>query len=198
MLKKILVISSLLVACLSSTLMAADGPYLSANLGVTLTSDSDWDDGYYSGEFTFDPGFALGAALGYKFKEGRLEAEIGYKTAEIDEVTVDGYGSGSIDGDFSVFSIMANGYLDFTAAPSVKPYIMAGIGIANIEAELEGDEEDDSVFAYQVGVGLGLALNDRVTLDIGYRYMGTSDPDFEGLDTEYRSHNLLAGLRVQF
>lgn len=200
MMKKVVVLTALLISCFAVGAMAAEGPYLSGNLGVTMPTDSDVSGGGGSGELTYDAGFAIGAGLGYNFGAGRLEAEIGYKTADTDEIKADGFGSASIDGDMSVFSVMANGYIDLNASPTVKPYLMAGIGMANVaidSSDLDVDDDDD-VFAYQAGAGVGFALSDKVTLDISYRYMGTEDADIDGADVEYGSHNVLAGIRVQF
>jgi len=57
---------------------------------------------------------------------------------------------------------------------------------------------DDTVFAYQVGTGVSFAVNEKVSLDLNYRYFATSDPNFEGIETEYSSHNVYAGIRVSF
>lgn len=54
------------------------------------------------------------------------------------------------------------------------------------------------MFAYQVGAGVGYALTPQVTLDVKYRYFATADPDFDGTDMEYASHNIYAGIRLDF
>jgi len=197
-LKKVVVLTALLMSCFAVGAMAAEGPYLSGNLGVTMPTDSDVSEGGI--EIKYDTGYAIGAALGYNFGAGRLEGELGYKSADIDEVSVSGLGSASVNGDLSVLSLMGNGYLDFNVNPTVKPYVMAGIGMANVALDsndLDVDD-DDTVFAYQVGAGVGFALNNKVTLDLSYRYMGTEDANIDGADVEYGSHNILAGVRVQF
>jgi len=198
--KKIVVLTALLISCSAVGAMAAQGPYLSLNAGITMPTDSDISEGGESVEIKYDTGYAIGAALGFNFGAGRLEGELGYKAADTDEVSVSGLGSASLDGDLSVLSFMANGYLDFNVNPTVKPYLMAGIGMANVtfdSNDLDVDD-DDTVFAYQAGAGVGFALNDKITLDLSYRYMGTQDPEIEGVDVEYGSHNILAGVRVQF
>jgi opacity protein-like surface antigen len=82
----------------------------------------------------------------------------------------------------------------------VEPYVLVGIGAANVT--LESDDldvdEDDTVFAYQAGAGLGFALTETITLFTGYRFFGTTDPEFEGVEAEYHSHNVEAGVRVEF
>ena len=200
MIKKVALLVALCV-CLSTPAMSADGPYLGINAGVTSTVDSDVSAEGITVEdvFSFDSGYAVGGALGYKIGMGRIEAELGYKSADLDKATVLGYSLTASDGEkISVLSLMANGYIDFDASPAVKPYLMGGIGMANITLEDNTDDLDDTVFAYQVGLGLGFALNDRFTLDLGYRYMGTADPTFDGVDVTYASHNVLAGLRFNF
>lgn len=189
-----------LCVCLSTPAMSADGPYVGVNIGITMPSDSDLNEPGFAAEMSFDSGLAFSAALGGKIGGGRLEAEIGYKTSDIDEVSVSGLGSAPINGDARVLSFMGNGYIDFDASPSVKPYIMAGLGVANLKvksSDLDADE-DDTVFAYQAGLGCGFPLSQAVTLDLGYRYMGTSDANFDGTDVTYGSHNVLAGLRFNF
>jgi opacity protein-like surface antigen len=51
-------------------------------------------------------------------------------------------------------------------------------------------DEDDTVFAYQFGVGAGYAVTETVTLDCKYRYLRT--------EVASPSHNIIAGIRVAF
>lgn len=197
MFKKVALLAVLCV-CLSTPAMSADGPYFGLNAGITSTVDSDLTEPGFTGEMSFDSGYAIGAALGNKIGMGRIEAEIGYKSADMDKITAYGQDVKIDSGDISVLSLMANGYIDFDASPTIKPYLMGGLGLAQITAKIDVDDEDDTVFAYQAGLGVGFALNDKMTLDLGYRYMGTSDPDFNGSKATYASHNVLAGLRFGF
>jgi opacity protein-like surface antigen len=95
---------------------------------------------------------------------------------------------------------MVNAALDVPLGTIVEPYVLVGIGAANVT--LESDDldvdEDDTVFAYQAGAGLGFALTETITLFAGYRFFGTADPEFEGLDAEYHSHNVEGGIRFGF
>jgi opacity protein-like surface antigen len=198
MLKKVALLVGI-CACLSTPAMSADGPYFGLSAGVTSTVDSDLTEPGFSAEASFDTGLAVSGALGYKTGMGRIEAEIGYKSADANNISAYGYSQALSDGEkFNILSLMANGYIDIDASPAVKPYLMGGIGMANITMEDNWGDEDDNVFAYQVGLGIGFALNNKMTLDLGYRYMGTSDPDFNGVKATYASHNVLAGLRFAF
>ena len=80
----------------------------------------------------------------------------------------------------------------------------AGIGFAGVSAEdlaaagVSVSSYDDTVFAYQFGVGVGYAVEESVTLDFGYRYFATSDPEFNGAEFEFESHNISFGVRIIF
>lgn len=185
-----------LCLCLSTPAIAADGPYVGVNLGVTVPMDSDVTQFGFTGEVSYDPGFAASAAVGYKMGMGRFEGEVGYKQSDLDRVSILGFPLPS-NGDASLFSLMGNGYIDFDVTPVVKPYIMAGLGAAQLTLDMV-TEEDDTVFAYQAGFGCGFALNEKVTLDAGYRYMGTSDASLGATEVSYDSHNFLAGVRFAF
>jgi opacity protein-like surface antigen len=176
------------------------GTYISGNLGAVIVNDSDFDAGPLSGEFTFDTGFGFVAAVGSSMQNGgRIEAELGYRKNDFDEVKVDGLGKADIDGDISSLSGMGNAYYDFSTEGSFSPYIGAGLGFANIEADLDGiDSEDDTVFAYQFILGGSFASSETLSVDLQYRYFATDDPDFDGLDAEYSTHNLMIGLRQSF
>jgi hypothetical protein len=41
-------------------------------------------------------------------------------------------------------------------------------------------------------------VTETVTLFTGYRFFGTSDPEVEGIEAEYHSHNVEAGVRFEF
>lgn len=122
----------------------------------------------------------------------RAEGEIGYQKNDFDKVT--GFGiTLNASGDVSCLSFLANGYIDFHNSTPFTPFISAGIGVANIDANdfriggfLIGSE-DDTVFAYQMGAGVGYAVNKNITIDLKYRYFATEDPDFEGIKGVCRS-----------
>lgn len=66
-------------------------------------------------------------------------------------------------------------------------YLGVGLGAAQGKTSLDGETDgqpvtgivDDWEFAYQVAVGFVYGLTDRIGIEIGYRYMGTTDFDVE-------------------
>jgi opacity protein-like surface antigen len=182
-------------------------PYVRVSGGVSLLADSDWSDDFGdSGKLEYDEGYVLGIAAGLAITNStdmglRLEAEFGYQENDIDTVSLDGFGSASIDGNVKIMTFMLNGYIDFRNKSFITPYLMAGIGAANVEGEIEGlGSEDDTVFAGQVGAGLAFAISENVSIDTEYRYFMTDDPDFYGtdVDVELSGHRLQLGVRYTF
>jgi opacity protein-like surface antigen len=176
------------------------GTYISGNLGAVIVEDSDFDAGPLSGEFTFDTGFGFVAAVGSSVENGgRIEVELGYRKNDFDELKIDGLGKADIDGDISSLSLMGNAYYDFSTEGGFSPFIGAGLGYANIEADLDdAGDEDDSVFAYQLILGGSFASSETLSVDLQYRYFATDDPEFDGVDAEYSTHNFMIGLRQSF
>ena len=54
------------------------------------------------------------------------------------------------------------------------------------------------VVAYQLALGGSFAASESLNIDLQYRFFGTADPDFEGLEAEYSTHNFMVGLRHAF
>jgi len=191
-----------------ATAYAADGSYFSAMIGTALLSDSTITDADGdSVDLEFDPGWNFAAAVGYKVGMLRMEGEIGYQINDADEFSggVLGPLSVSAGGDTDIWRFMVNGYFDFDTGTAWIPYICAGIGFASVSMNdlsvlgiLIGSD-DDTVLAYQVGAGLGYAVNATTTVFVDYRYFATEDPEFSyRQEAEIDSHNISLGLRYSF
>lgn len=153
-----------------------------------------------------------GGAVGYDYGFLRLEGEISYRHAEISSVTnaleVGPYHG--VDGDFGALAFMANAFFDLHNNSPITPYWGGGVGFAVLSssdvtsAETPLYEEgEDTVFAYQAGAGVEIALNPFLSLDLGYRYFGTAKgtiDDDSDLSTKFKmeSHNALMGVRFKF
>ncbi|MBA3030853.1 MAG: porin family protein [Desulfobacteraceae bacterium] len=151
--------------------------------------DFDFAEGYV-GDLEFDGGWVIGAAVGTTIEPFRVEGELEYRRSNISAADVPG------EDTLATTSLMLNGYYDFQTDSSLTPYIGAGIGWAR--HDISDADVDDSGFAYQGTIGVAYALSDTMALDFAYRYFATADPDFEGLDASYDSHNLTVGLRFGF
>lgn len=125
----------------------------------------------------FDPGYGFLFAFGVDNGRFRVEGEIGYRSADVDELGAFGL-LGPGNGDMSVLSFMGNGYYDFESPNSNwTPYVGAGVGI--IDSDLEGTGPffrvtgGNTNLAYQVMLGIAYEVSSSVALTAGYRFLGT-------------------------
>lgn len=199
--------------CLASLAHADEGWYVSGQAGASILTSSELDDptgilAALGTEINFDVGYGLSGALGYHWGLFRVEGEITYAESDIDEVEVVGIGfSGS--GDVSSLGFMANAFKDFEIGDGWQFNIGGGIGYAIVsinDASVGGvplADDDDWVFAYQLGTGIGYQMSPETTLSLDYRYFATVDPEFNDVDgipfeAEYDSHVIRIGVRFNF
>jgi opacity protein-like surface antigen len=186
----------------------ASGMYGSFNAGVAIPRDDDITNGSTWLELEYDPGFTVGGAIGYKVKDYRLEGEVAYQNNEVNRIENMAFPVDIGDGEIlssmeaSLLTFLLNGYIDFENGTAFTPFFTAGFGFARIDGEMtvDGvtDDEDDTVPAFQLGVGVGYAVTDTVTLDCKYRYLYTDDFDIEDAELGVASHNITVGIRVGF
>lgn len=159
-----------------------------------------------------DTGWVIAGAVGLNLNQWmqglRLEAEVSYRTNEVDgdwvtNNNVDAPDSGPLNYDHSAVAVMANVWWDFDVG-GFRPYVGGGIGWADVEAEgsyVNGDvvpfSFSDDGFAWQLGAGVNFQVSPSVLLGVGYRYFEAPDvtilpPDIVNNqasgDLEYQSH----------
>jgi opacity protein-like surface antigen len=179
--------------------LGATGWYGAIGVGAVWVVDSDVTiNGSFDATSEYDAGYAVGGALGYMIDAFRYEGEISYMKS--DENTYDGLPTNA---DMETLTFLVNGYLDFDTGGPMTPYITVGIGVSKLDFnDPDFYDVDDTVFAYQVGAGVGFSVSETLTLDCKYRYMSGQDaefsyPGFEA-EVEIASHNLIIGLRMAF
>lgn len=204
----------------TSAVTAHAGVYVGINGGATVASDSDisftadlagqppvtgeaetsWDNGYWVSGFV---GYGLDSF------PLRLEGEVFYQGDDADESTAFGV-VGEARGERSSYGGLVNVYIDFENATKFTPFLGAGLGAAKVDVSDVTDNfksSGDVVFAWQVGAGVAMKLTESVSVDLKYRYYGTSDisdtvsdsfdsGDFLTQDIENGMHNILLGVRV--
>ena len=136
----------MLALALASTALAAspaaattdNAGYFGIEAGLWFPSDTDVDfdyDGFGEAELELEHkmGFDGDIIGGYDFGAFRLEAELAYKTAGIDDATLD-FGDGEVDldadGDLSVWSLMGNALWNPSFGDRWDAYLGGGIGWA--------------------------------------------------------------------
>ena len=140
-----------------------------------------------------------------------------------------------ISGSASQTGAMANVWFDIPLDSDWTPYIGGGFGLIRVDqgdlkydantlanrlAKLQNPNapdfppgfvpeisSTDTAFAYHFGAGIGYRLNDRTTLQLGYRLQTANDLEFNGrnalgntinVDTELRVHLFEIGVRMRF
>ncbi len=137
-----------------------------------------------------DTGFLVGGAIGVEINEWlRTELEVSYQQVDADSfsgsnaTTAFAY---SARGDLDAIYILANVWADIPIELGVTPYIGGGVGVGIVDADVRvgpappfGPDDSDAGFAFQVGAGLKYAFNERLSFDLGYRFRGITDLDFD-------------------
>ena len=204
---------------------ARPGSYLSVFLGTSASQDTTVTSNQFNpvtsknALVSFDPGLNIGGTAGYDFGFVRMECEMSYKQGEITSASDQAFATRyvNVDGHVGTFAMMMNGFFDLHNETPFTPYLGGGMGFANVHlSDTRGvdavsgalnnhifQDDSDNVFAYQAGAGVEVALNRRLSLDLGYRYFGTGTatlkkdwPNYTNVKMD--SHNATAGLRLKF
>lgn len=213
--KKFLLLGTLLVGLAMNAGTAQANTYATAFIGGTAVSDADNNGNGWSIDSEYDNGFVVGGVVGYNVRPGlALEGEIAYRRNGADSISEPTIGKLSASGHVSALSAMVNGRINVgtlhngSGNDNAGLYILGGVGVAQLNADIDASsirlvDDSDVVFAYQVGVGYGIPVNDQTNIEIGYRFFGTADPELkddlgEKFDSEYQSHAVMIGLTKKF
>ncbi len=185
--------------------------YGTFGIGLASIQDADWNETIggtkYTGDLSFDSGFAYQVGLGRKFGKNRVELTYAQGSGETNEITVDNAGStGSISGDIYTRSIMLTAYRDFPQEKTKAiPYVGVGIGSTSVDVDnitVAGTQignADGSAFSYQIKAGLSYSMSAETDVFGEVTYLITNDLDIEGTDFETaNSLSVMTGIRYQF
>ena len=231
--KKHLLVAAAVAAIATPAAAQDSGPYVGIEGGVMFPRDTEVDadvnfvdplvpDVVFNDVFDLDykTGFDVDAIAGYDFGMFRVEGELGYKRAKINEIQLDQYfindyeeATGvdlsdvdfDLDGRAKVTSAMLNALVDVDAG-GLNLYAGGGAGRAWVN--MLGDK--DSAWAYQLIAGARAPLTNSIDVGVKYRYFRTAGLDFSGNanftdadilltnDSKFSSHSLLASLIFNF
>ena len=190
------------------------GPYVGAFIGGNALMDAEGTDSQGNFSLEFDPALQGSVVAGWDFApgnpvgEGRIELEYTRRSNSLNQVKF-AEGDFKGEGDVKVDSLLVN-FIGFVRNKSPwSPYGVVGLGAARMEAsdlKVLGNplaSGTSNVFAYQVGVGVDLALNKNLSLDLGYRFFSSIRPKFteangQTFKMDYYSHSAVFGMRYGF
>jgi opacity protein-like surface antigen len=164
--------------------------------GLAHGDDYEWDaDTGFGGAIAFGREFSMYEAPG-KF---RAEIEFAYQGADLEDVTPN-VDHPTIGGDYTLMTVMANGYYEMPVYDAFSVYAMAGVGYAKYDGDLDVDGVNvygasDNVFAYKAGLGMSYNFTQEIAGDLGYEYLGVADTD---LADSINGHNVVASVRFKF
>ena len=174
-----------------------------------------------------DYGYDVGGNVGYDFGVFRIEAEVGYRSANVDNYRSavrtgaylpNGTLAFAVPGNFdyaggrtSALSFMVNGMLDFGDDDGIQGFVGGGVGVARVKASryalnTNGSflDDSDTVFAFQGIAGVRAPITDRIDATLKYRFFNSSQVkliDVNGRTLNagrFRSHSLMGGFTFNF
>ncbi len=210
MLKR-LIFAVLLCFVMVAPATAADTTGIYAGGKFIYSYQTVWGGGIFGDSYS--QGTAAGGVfLGYDFYRQtdipiRTEIEYAFRGNLYRDDSSLGYNSETF---YNMQTLLVNFYFDFYNESSFTPYVGGGLGAGFMtgEYQLKGNglsyngTMDDTVLAWNVAGGVGYAITDRITADLGYRYISYSSSynnntsqDFE---TSTSGHEVSLGVRFNF
>ena len=163
-----------------------------------------------------DSGYALSFAFGRRHSRVlRSEIEVAFRSNDINQ-TLSVFNpdmsfstSEEEDGSVNATSIMKNFIRDFQNDTLFTPYVGVGIGLSYIDVEfgeatsIDGEatfQDGEGAFSYQAIGGVATKLNSFSDFVIEYRFLGTSEIDFDGLNDTfaYNTSTLFLGATFEY
>ncbi|HST35841.1 MAG TPA: OmpA family protein [Allosphingosinicella sp.] len=224
--RKLAIVVALSSTVLATPALARDGAwYVGGDFGALIVEDINFDfglqptipssNGNAQIALNHDYGFDAALFVGYDLGSFRVEAEVAYKRARVDDietsvclpgnpaacrpvganVTPQLFQAGG--GRTSALSFMINGMLDFGDDDGVQGFVGAGVGMArvdynNVRAFSNGPsaiDDSDTRFAWQVIAGLRQAVTDNIDVTVRYRFFNADNlrtVDNRGFESESR------------
>ena len=163
---------------------------------------------------TFDTGYILSGAVGYRWSNiVRTEAEFNYRRAKVDDIA-----GAPAPGSQRVMGLMGNVLFDIGEWGGIRPYVGGGAGVgwnkwsgvqggasATFPAGTANFNDRDMAFQWQGIAGVSKAITRSTEGFVEYRYIGLEQNKFTGTPVgaaasrhDDRSHNVLAGVRINF
>lgn len=214
------------LALVAAPAAARDGAwYVGGEFGGMIVEDTELDyiipNEDNAVTLNHDYGFDGGLFVGYDLGAFRLEGEVAYKKAGVDEfentIVIPSssgphpVGQREAFGRQSALSFMINGMLDFGDEDGLSGFVGGGAGVARVDFsrirafENTGEflDDSDTRLAWQVFAGVRTAVSDNVDVSLRYRFFNVGDVKMVAFGNEdvkggMGSHSLLAGLTFNF
>ena len=165
--------------------------YIDLNGGALFMEDAS--------DVSFDTGWGINAAFGVNLGHGlSVELDGGYYNADVD--SFDGrkeFFGDNLGGEIEFVPVLANVKYVHPVTQLFNFYVGVGAGAIYSESTVSlgsfHASDDDWDFGFQGMAGISIPLSEVLSLDIGYRFIGT------GFDSDdLRAHHVEAGINFKF
>jgi len=197
--------AGMIVGMSSAALAQTNGWYAGAETGLNVVPDTKFKDSMGKTKETNDLGYGVLGQAGYGFGPVRVEGELGWRGNGVDKLA-----STNGKGGFDAATLMANVYYDLATGTAWTPFVGVGAGGADVFANKIRNnagtlsKDSDLVFAYQGIAGVSYALNETTSLKADYRYLRTTEGDFNEVNSSrtakatYQAHAVMVGFTYKF
>ncbi len=236
--RKLAIAVALSSTVLATPALARNGAwYVGGDFGAMIVEDIGFDFGLTPTvpaaggnsqiHLNHDYGFDGAMFVGYDLGAFRIEAEVAYKRARVDDIETSIALPGQLPvapgtnitpridqaggGRSTALSFMINGMLDFGDDDGISGFVGGGVGMARVDYnnvrafsnQAAAIDDSDTRFAWQVIAGVRQAVSDNVDITLRYRFFNADNirtVDFRGFESEsrFRSHSLLGGITFNF
>ena len=174
------------------------GQYISVSGGLIGKTDYDFSyAGGFKAKSDVDSGAQGAIAWGMSLDSNwRTEIALGYRSQKNDTVVTQGSTTlGTTDGKVKTLSVDINGYYDFPVAGPVKPYLGAGIGVAQVSFNDDLIDDKGDALTLQGMAGASFAVSPTVSLfaEGRYQYTGSIKIKTTSPSGEQNSHLNMTG-----
>lgn len=221
------------IASISGWYLRGDASYSIMNIRGADYSITNSQTGFNGGNTfartSMENSATFGVGAGYQFNNYlRSDVTLDYTLRSTFNGSTDGFcGNGNPCSSrdishVSIFSLLANAYVDLGTYGSVTPYIGGGIGASHVDWDVLSNSDDDGTFihggasswrfTYALMAGASVDLTCNLKADVGYRWRHInggamfSSNSFNagavqvgpGRDKGFDIHEVRGGLRYQF
>lgn len=131
-------------------------------------------------------GAGLKLGLGYRIRAWRLQGEISYSNNKVKDIEIDDpdYPGGDMTGNYNMWAATINLFYDIRTCLKTTPYIGAGLGMLQFQANditLEDDPPTvgcNNLFTYNLRTGIRHPFSPDWQLILGYQFTGMGEQDF--------------------
>lgn len=191
-------------------------PYISLFAGASFLNNVDTVFSSSGTPYTVktNMGYLIGGAVGVDWNNMiRTEIELSHSAWTANSYNASGGAFVPASGNISATYLLGNVWLDIQTQSAFTPYVGGGVGVgwANADVSFNGGTGGygsgvSSALAYQLGAGVKFAISDQLDLDVGYRYKGLGNIDFNDRSgsgflfngARLNSHNVQIGLTYRF